>query len=156
MNGPDPRLEFFVEPFTEGRPGPHVTAAIEEVASRGLEIQVGPFGSVARGELEALIDAASPLLRSALSAGADRISLHITTGSHPDAGIGPTSLHDALSRMIVDVERELGASWQPLEGGQASGRAVSTTRRLLLRKARGHSDARGVSSITIYNYSRTK
>jgi len=73
MDERDPRLEFFVEPFTEGRPGPHVIAAIEEVAARGIEVTVGPFGSVAHGDLEALIDAASPLLRSALSAGADRI-----------------------------------------------------------------------------------
>ncbi|MEX0667440.1 MAG: thiamine-binding protein, partial [Acidimicrobiia bacterium] len=110
MDGPDPRLEFFVEPFTEGRPGLHVKAAIEAVAARGLEIQVGPFGSVAHGALEELIAAASPLLRSALSAGADRISIHLTTGSHLGTGIGPTSLHDALTRMIADVERELGAS----------------------------------------------
>jgi len=155
MNGPDPKLEFFVEPFTEGHPGPHVTAAIEEVASRGLDIQVGPFGSVARGELEALIDAAGPILRSALSAGADRISLHITTGSQPNSSIGPTSLHDALSRMIADVERELGAPLAGLsrEDKQAAVRLLDGRGAFLLRKAvEDIADAMGVSRITIYNY----
>ncbi len=155
MDGPDPRLEFFVEPFAEGSPGRHVTAAIEEVAARGLEIHVGPFGSVAHGELEALIDAASPILRSALSAGADRISLHITTGSRPHSGIGPTSLHDALSRMIADVERELGAPLAGLsrEDKQAAVRMLDTRGAFLLRKAvEDIADAMGVSRITIYNY----
>ena len=155
MEESDPRLEFFVEPFTEGRPGRHVTAAIEEVAARGLEIQVGPFGSVAHGQLDALIDAASPLLRSALSAGADRISLHITTGSRPVAGIGRTTLHDALTRMIADVEHELGAPMVALsrEGKQAAVRMLDTRGAFLLRKAvEDVADAMGVSRITIYNY----
>ena len=155
MEESDPRLEFFVEPFTEGRPGRHVTAAIQEVAARGLEIQVGPFGSVAHGELEALIDAASPLLRSALSAGADRISLHITTGSRRDAGIGRTTLHDALTRMITDLERELGAPMAELsrEAKQAAVRMLDARGAFLLRKAvEDVADAMGVSRITIYNY----
>jgi uncharacterized protein YqgV (UPF0045/DUF77 family) len=152
---PDPRLEFFVEPFTEGRPGHHVTAAIQEAAARGLEVEVGPFGSVAHGELEALIDAASPLLRSALSAGADRISLHITTGSRPHAGIGPTNLHDALTRLIADVEHELGAPLAVLsrEAKQAAVRMLDARGAFLLRKAvEDVADAMGVSRITIYNY----
>jgi uncharacterized protein YqgV (UPF0045/DUF77 family) len=155
MDGPDPRLEFFVEPFTEGRPGRHVKAAIDAVAARGLEIQVGAFGSVAHGELEELIAAASPLFRSALSAGADRISLHITTGSHLRTGIGPTSLHDALSRMIADVERELGAPLAELsrEDKQAAVRMLDAGGAFLLRKAVDDiADAMGVSRITIYNY----
>ena len=155
MDGPDPRLEFFVEPFIEGRPGRHVTAAIEEVAGRGLEIKVGPFGSVAHGELDALIDVASPLLRKALSAGADRISLHISTGSRSDAGMGPTSLHDALSRMIDDVERELGAPLAGLsrEDKQAAVRMLDARGAFLLRKAvEDIANAMGVSRITIYNY----
>jgi hypothetical protein len=31
------RIESFVEPFTEGRPGPHVHAAVSAVAAHGLE-----------------------------------------------------------------------------------------------------------------------
>lgn len=155
MDGTDPRLEFFVEPFTEGRPGHHVKAAIDAVAARGLEIRVGPFGSVALGELEALIDATSPLLRSALEAGAVRISLHLTTGSQPHPGIGLTSLHDALSRMIAGVESELGGQLAELsrEDKQAAVRMLDTRGAFLLRKAVDDvAGAMGVSRITIYNY----
>jgi uncharacterized protein YqgV (UPF0045/DUF77 family) len=155
MDGPDPRLEFFVEPFTEGRPGRHVKAAIDAVAARGLEIQVGPFGSVAHGELEELIAAASPLLRSALSAGADRISLHLTTGSHAGTGVGATNLHVALTRMIADVEHELGAPLAELsrEDKQAAVRMLDAGGAFLLRKSVDDiADAMGVSRITIYNY----
>ena len=155
MDEPDPRLEFFVEPFTEGRPGHHVTAAIKEAATRGLDVKVGPFGSVAHGELEALIDVAGPLLRSALSAGADRVSLHITTGSRSHTATGPTTLHDALTRMIVDVELELGGPLVTLsrEAKQAAVRMLDTRGAFLLRKAvEDVADAMGVSRITIYNY----
>jgi len=155
MAEPDPRLEFFVEPFTEGFPGHHVTAAIKEAAGRGLDVQVGPFGSVAHGDLDALIDVASPLLRTALSAGADRISLHITTDSRSGAGIGPTTLHDALARMISDVEHELGGPLPALsrEAKQTAVRMLDTRGAFLLRKAVDDvADAMGVSRITIYNY----
>lgn len=155
MEGTDPRLEFFVEPFSEGRPGRHVKAAIEAVAARGLEILVGPFGSVAHGELEALIDAAGALLRGAVEAGADRISLHLSAGSHLQPGIGLGTLHDALSRMIAGVERELGARLAELsrEDKQAAVRILDDRGAFLLRKAVDDvADAMGVSRITIYNY----
>jgi uncharacterized protein YqgV (UPF0045/DUF77 family) len=148
------RLEFFVEPFIEGRPGRHVKAAIDEAAARGLEVQVGPFGSVAHGDLEALIDAAGPLLRSALAAGADRISLHLTNGSG-NPGIGLASLHDALARMIAGVEDELGDQLAELsrEGKQAAVRMLDARGAFLLRRAVDDvADAMGVSRITIYNY----
>ncbi len=97
------QLEFFVEPFAEGRPGTHVKAAIEAVASRGLKVQIGPFGSVAHGELAELVDAAGPLLRSALSSGADRISLHITTRSDSTTRGGPGA--DQSPRCSVEDDR---------------------------------------------------
>ena len=149
-----PRLEFFVEPFVEGRPGRHVEAAIQEAAARGLHVQIGPFGSVAQGDLEALIDAAGPLLRSALAAGADRISLHLSTGS-PQPALGPGSLHNALRRMMAGVEDELGARLAELsrEGKQAAVRLLDARGAFLLRRAVDDvADAMGVSRITIYNY----
>lgn len=154
MTGTHPRLEFFVEPFVEGRPGRHVKAAIDEAAARGLDVQIGPFGSVAHGDLEALIDAAGPLLRSALAAGADRISLHLSTGS-PQPAIGPGSLHNALRRMMAGVEGELGAQLAELsrEGKQAAVRLLDARGAFLLRRAVDDvADAMGVSRITIYNY----
>ena len=40
------RIEFTVEPFVEGRPGPHVKAAIDAASRRGLEVDVGPFSTI--------------------------------------------------------------------------------------------------------------
>lgn len=158
------RLEFFVEPFTEGRPGRHVIAALEAVADRGLEIEMGAFASIARGDLDALIEAAGPLLRSAVEAGAARISLQLSADSNsagPNSeGIAPTgnglgTLHDALARMINGVEREIGAPLVELsrEHKQAAVRMLDDQGAFLLRKAVDDvADAMGVSRITIYNY----
>ena len=40
-------IEFFVEPFSEGAPGPHVEAAVAAFADLGLETEVGPFATTA-------------------------------------------------------------------------------------------------------------
>ena len=155
MDASAPRLEFFVEPFAEGRPGPHVKAAIDTAASRGFEIDVGPFGSVARGELDALIDAASPLLRNALAAGAYRISVHLSRGPDLEGPARAGSLHDALPRMIAEVEHDFGAPigrWSR-EEKQAAVRILDARGAFLLRRAvEDVADAMGVSRITTYNY----
>jgi hypothetical protein len=38
-------VEFTIEPFIEGAPGDHVTAAVAAVESHGLNVEFGPFGS---------------------------------------------------------------------------------------------------------------
>ena len=38
-------VEFTIEPFIEGAPGAHVTAAVAAVEKRGLIVEFGPFGS---------------------------------------------------------------------------------------------------------------
>ncbi|MGH8928209.1 MAG: helix-turn-helix domain-containing protein [Acidimicrobiia bacterium] len=155
MEESDHRLEFFVEPFTEGRPGRHVQAAIDAVTERGLELQVGPFGSVARGPLEELVAVTGPMIHSAIEAGADRVSVHLTAGSRPESNLGVSTLHDALVRMIATVESELGAALRELsrEGKQAAVRLLDEHGAFLLRRAVDDvAAAMGVSRITIYNY----
>ncbi len=64
-------------------------------------------------------------------------------------------MHDALTRMIGDVELELGAPLVALsrEGKQAAVRLLDARGAFLLRKAvEDVADAMGVSRITIYNY----
>jgi uncharacterized protein YqgV (UPF0045/DUF77 family) len=39
------RVEFTVEPFVEGHPGPHVTAPLDAVRAHGFDVEFGPFGS---------------------------------------------------------------------------------------------------------------
>jgi len=38
-------VEFTIEPFVEGHPGPHVLAAVAAVEALGIEVEFGPFGS---------------------------------------------------------------------------------------------------------------
>ena len=72
------RLEFTVEPFHDGAPGPHVRAAIDAVAALGLVVDVGPFGSTAEAEEPLAVAAAGALLAAAFAAGASRVSLQMT------------------------------------------------------------------------------
>lgn len=69
-------LEFTIEPFVEGHPGPHVTSAIEAAKALGYEIDFGPFGSscsVPPAEAGAV---AKAVLDAAFANGATHVSLH--------------------------------------------------------------------------------
>ncbi|MCU1458430.1 MAG: hypothetical protein JWL73_2522 [Actinomycetia bacterium] len=72
------RLEFTVEPFVEGEPGPHVLAAVEAARAFGLEVDFGPFGSAIDGDDEPLLDALDAIARAAMAAGATRVSLQLS------------------------------------------------------------------------------
>ena len=74
---PEARLEVFVEPFREGEPGPHVGAVVETLERAGLEPDMGPFATVATGDLDAVLAAASDLLRAGFDAGATSISVRV-------------------------------------------------------------------------------
>ena len=154
------RLEFFVEPFNEGRPGRHVRAAIKAVEAAGLTVDVGPFGSVTTGEPDVVLDAIRRMLDDSLKAGASRISLQVAPDKEHDilAGLPIRSLHDALDRMIDAVESELGASLAdlPREGKQAAVRMLDEQGAFLIRKSvDALAQAMGVTRITIYNYLNT-
>jgi uncharacterized protein YqgV (UPF0045/DUF77 family) len=71
------RIEFTVEPFVEGHPGPHVRAAITAVEARGVVVDVGPFSTMAEvpaGDAAAVV---GDLLRAALDHGATRVALQV-------------------------------------------------------------------------------
>jgi len=38
-------LEFTIEPFIEGQPGPHVLSAVAAAEMLGVAVEFGPFGS---------------------------------------------------------------------------------------------------------------
>lgn len=71
------RVEFFIQPFTEGAPGPHVTEGIEAVAAHGFEVEVGPFGNSITGPIEEVAPALASMLTRAISSGASRISINV-------------------------------------------------------------------------------
>ena len=70
------RIEFTVEPFEEGNPGPHVQAAIDALAPH--EPDVGPFGTAIEGSLDDVFTAAANGVRAAMDAGATRVSVNMT------------------------------------------------------------------------------
>lgn len=71
------QLEFTVEPFVEGAPGPHVRAAVDAAAAAGLAVEFGPFGSAVAGDDEAVCAAVHAIVRAAVEAGATRVSLQV-------------------------------------------------------------------------------
>jgi uncharacterized protein YqgV (UPF0045/DUF77 family) len=72
------RLEFTVEPFRDGAPGPHVRAAIDAVTAAGLVADVGPFGTTAEATPPAAFDVVRGLLAAAFEEGATRVSVQVT------------------------------------------------------------------------------
>jgi hypothetical protein len=70
-------LEFTVEPFIEGRPGPHVTAAVDAATSVGVDVDFGPFGSSCRVADWLMPDVVAAIARAAFANGATHVSLHI-------------------------------------------------------------------------------
>lgn len=70
-------IEFTIEPFVEGRPGPHVTAAIDAVRDHGLDVEIGPFGSSCSVDAERVGRVAAAVADAALANGATHVHLHI-------------------------------------------------------------------------------
>jgi len=70
-------LEFTVEPFVQGDPGPHVTAALEAARASGLAVEFGPFGTTVVGPDEVVLAALDSVVRRALEAGATRVSVQL-------------------------------------------------------------------------------
>lgn len=84
-------IEFFVEPFSEGSPGPHVAAAIAAFEDLGIATEVGPFATTASGDPELLAQAVAVMIRDATRAGATRIALRLERPGleSPDAPAPP-------------------------------------------------------------------
>lgn len=145
-------VEFLVEPFNEGRPGPHVKAAIDAFEGAGLRPVVGPFSSAAEGDLDAVASAVAEMIKRSVVAGADSIRIRVG----PDAAeLGISPLHTALVEMVSDAERTLGstaADWDRADK-QAVVRQLHERGAFLLRGAVDDiAEIMGVSRITIYNY----
>jgi hypothetical protein len=76
-------LEFTVEPFVEGRPGPHVTAAIDAATDAGATVDVGPFGSTCRVGDDVMPDVVAAITRAAFGHGATHVSMHVARVEGP-------------------------------------------------------------------------
>jgi uncharacterized protein YqgV (UPF0045/DUF77 family) len=74
-------LEFTIEPFVEGQPGPHVRAAVAAVEAVGVEVDFGPFGSTCRAPADQMPSVVAAIVQQAFANGATHISLHIAATS---------------------------------------------------------------------------
>jgi uncharacterized protein YqgV (UPF0045/DUF77 family) len=70
-------VEFTVEPFVVGAPGPHVRAALDAASSTDVEVDFGPFGTTVTGGDEDVLAAVDAIVRAAIRAGATRVSLQV-------------------------------------------------------------------------------
>jgi hypothetical protein len=74
-------LEFTVEPFVAGQPGPHVRAAVAAVEARGHTVDFGPFGSTCRAPAGEMADLVAAVVAEALAHGATNVSIHVSAGT---------------------------------------------------------------------------
>ena len=99
------RVEFTVEPFVEGRIGPHVEAAVAAAQAGGVEVEVGPFGSTFEADATVATRALASLVESAFANGATRLSCQLSSRSAPEhpltAAVRP--LADALGAELIDA-----------------------------------------------------
>lgn len=70
-------VEFTVEPFVEGSPGPHVQAALDAARATGLDVDFGPFGTSVSGPDDDVLAAIDQIVRAAVGAGATRVSVQV-------------------------------------------------------------------------------
>jgi uncharacterized protein YqgV (UPF0045/DUF77 family) len=76
-------VEFTVEPFVEGKPGPHVTQAVAAVEARGLTVDFGPFGSSFEVEVASMPEVVAELMRAAYENGATIVSVSVARDPSP-------------------------------------------------------------------------
>jgi uncharacterized protein YqgV (UPF0045/DUF77 family) len=79
------RLDFTVEPFHEGRPGAHVTAPIEALTARGVEVDFGAFGTSCEIDSESVAEAVADVVRTAFANGATRLTIEVAGGDGESA-----------------------------------------------------------------------
>jgi hypothetical protein len=68
-------LEFTIEPFVEGHPGPHVLQAVAAAEAMGAVVEFGPFGSSCTVPTEQAAAVAGAVIAAAFAHGATHISL---------------------------------------------------------------------------------
>jgi uncharacterized protein YqgV (UPF0045/DUF77 family) len=69
-------IEFTIEPFVEGQPGSHVTAAIDAARMRNVDVDVGPFGSSCDVALDDVGSLVGAVTAEAFANGATHVSVH--------------------------------------------------------------------------------
>ncbi len=74
-------VEFTIEPFREGDPGPHVTEAIAAAERLGAQVTIGPFGTACEVADDRSADVVAAIVTAAFEHGADHVNIDISTRS---------------------------------------------------------------------------
>ncbi|MGA1139289.1 MAG: hypothetical protein ACO38L_00830 [Ilumatobacteraceae bacterium] len=74
-------VEFTVEPFVEGQPGPHVTNAVAAVEQHGVKVDFGPFGSTFTATEAVTPTIVADMMRAAYAHGATFVSVSVARQS---------------------------------------------------------------------------
>lgn len=69
-------VEFTIEPFVEGQPGPHVLSAVEAAEALGATVEFGPFGSTCTVPLDLVGRLAEAVFAAAFAHGATHLTMH--------------------------------------------------------------------------------
>ena len=69
-------LEFTIEPFVEGHPGPHVLSAVAAAEELGMTVEFGPFGSTCTLSSERVGEVSGAIIAAAFAHGATHVTLH--------------------------------------------------------------------------------
>jgi len=85
----DQQLEFTIEPFVEGQPGPHVQAAVAAVEALGVSVEFGPFGSSCQAPRATMAPLVAAIVDAAFANGATHLSLHVSSVGDPADPAGP-------------------------------------------------------------------
>ena len=75
------RVEFTIEPFVEGQPGPHVTEPAAALREMGLEVEVGPFGSACSVDADRSAEVVAAIIRLAFDHGASHVNVDVDDGA---------------------------------------------------------------------------
>jgi uncharacterized protein YqgV (UPF0045/DUF77 family) len=152
------RVEFTVEPFHEGAPGPYVQAAITAMNADGHTVDVGPFANTVEAEHDDVAASIGRMVSVAVESGATSVSINVartdlaTSKPSTSASSQPP---DPLLDVIHEVERELGSEMHLLDriGKQRAARLLNERGAFRFRGAVEEiADAMAVSRVTIYNY----
>ncbi len=71
------RVEFTIEPFVEGHPGPHVTEPIAAISSMGFQVDLGPFGTGCTIDEQHAAEVVAAVVRAAFANGATHVNIDV-------------------------------------------------------------------------------
>ncbi len=86
------RVEFTIEPFVEGSPGPHVTEPIAAISSMGVQVELGPFGTGCTVDEQRTAEVVAAVVNAAFANGATHVNIDV---AHVSGSAAPISRGEA-------------------------------------------------------------